>query len=132
MNWRFGNPVPNGSLLERKRMQKERGIHPVDPLDEEGTFSRRSDDVVIKFPFGAEVKASGRSVVLILIAFAIIASVVWHDYKSTQQNTAVVEALQSVSFLLTLSEKERKQLNLAMPESLRQKLEKENQHGPVR
>ena len=132
MNWRFGNPVPNGSLLERKRMQKERGIHPVDSNDEESSLSRRSDDVVIKFPFGAEIKASGRSVVLVLIAFAIIASVVWHDYKSTQQNTAVVEALQSVSFLLTLSEKERKQLNLAMPESLRQKLEKENQHGPVR
>lgn len=87
--------------------------------EETAEFSRRVDDVGIKFPFGVEVKATGRSVILVLIAFAVIAVLVWHDYKSTEQNTRMVEALSVVSFVLTLTEHERKALHLEMPEALR-------------
>ena len=88
--------------------------------------------MTIKFPFGGEIRAHGRSVILTIICFALIAVLIWHDFKTTQQNTAVVESLQAVAFVLTLSERERKQLNLVMPESLRHKLEKESRNDPPR
>ena len=81
----------------------------------------RSDDMEVKLPFGS-IRASGRIVVMVVLVLGLLGFIFWHDVKSTQQNTAVVEALQAVSYVLTLTDSERKELRLQMPPSLREKL----------
>lgn len=76
----------------------------------------------VKFPFGGSIRASGRVVIMVVLVLGLLSFLFWHDVKSTQQNTAVVEALQAVSYVLTLTDAERKALRLQMPISLREKL----------
>jgi len=78
----------------------------------------RHDDMEIS-AFGVNLRASGRTVVLVVCALGILAFSIWHDFKSTNQNATVVEELRNMAYVLTLTEAERKRLNLAMPESLR-------------
>jgi uncharacterized protein HemX len=83
---------------------------------------KRTDDVEIRFPFGMSVKATGRVVASALLVLALGIVVVYHDYKNTQQNTATIEALAVISYVLTLTDSERKALRLEMPDLLREKL----------
>lgn len=85
-------------------------------------YGNRSDDMELRFPFGFSIRASGRAVVTAILVLCVIAALVWHDYKSTEQNTLMVEALAVVSYVLTLDERERKALQLRMPEGLRKRL----------
>lgn len=74
----------------------------------------------IKLPFGS-VRASGRIVIMVILCLALVGVLLFHDWKSTNQNNAMIEALQAVSYVLTLSERERKDLHLDMPDSIRDK-----------
>lgn len=92
-----------------------------DVASEDG-YGNRSDDMELRLPFGVSVKASGRAVVTTILVLCVIGVLLWHDYKSTEQNTVMVEALAVVSYVLTLDERERKALQLRMPEGLRKRL----------
>lgn len=76
----------------------------------------------IRFPFGFSIRASGRAVVTAILILCVIGVLIWHDWKSTQENTVTQEALAVISYVLTLNENERKALRLAMPEQLRKRL----------
>lgn len=91
-------------------------------MDVDYDHGKRTDDMEIRFPFGFSIKASGRAVVTAILILCVIGALIWHDYKSTQQNTLMVEALAIVSYVLTLNEHERKALRLTMPEELRKRL----------
>ena len=84
--------------------------------------SQRNDDMEIRGPLGWSLRASGKTVVTVIFAAIILASVVWHDWKSTQQNMAMVQELQNIAYVMTLSDVERKALNLTMPEGLRARI----------
>lgn len=81
----------------------------------------------IRFPFGFSIRASGRAVVTAILILCVIGVLIWHDWKSTQENTVTQEALAVISYVLTLNENERKALRLAMPELLRKRLRVERE-----
>lgn len=98
------------------------------PRDDDDTyFSRRNDDVKITFPFNlGSVQASGRSVILILVALGLIAAYVWHDFKSDIANAATHEAIWFQTMILATPEKDRPRLLQSSaskaPESIRSKI----------
>jgi len=94
---------------------------------------RRNDDIEVKLPMGVTVRASGRQVTLIILLVLGVASVLWmireHDLRSKQvgevilmKQQEIIDTMQNVGYILTLSEMERKGLKMDMPQNLRKQL----------
>lgn len=93
----------------------------------------RQDDIELILPFGAKVRASGKQVTAILVVVIGVCSVLYmvreHDLRSKsagelimakQQET--IDAVETVGYILTLDEQQRKGLKLDMPPKLRKQL----------
>lgn len=101
----------------------------VEPAEDDDTVVRgkRGDDMRIK-AFGVEVQASGRSVILILIAIALIGLLYYHDYKSDNWNRVIHEGLWVQTLILATPEKDRKVAlrksaeSSTIPDSVRSKI----------
>jgi hypothetical protein len=105
-----------------------RYIREAQRMSGDNDFGKRSDDngtIEIKLPF-VTVRAKGRTVAMVVtILFAGSALAWWavrHDDRSAEQNAATVEALREMAYVMTLTEAERKALQLLMPTSMRDRL----------
>lgn len=80
----------------------------------------------IKLPFGIEVNANGRSVVLVLIALVLIALLSWHHVSSDALGQATNEAIWFQTIVLAAPQEERKKLlelgSAKAPPSIREKI----------
>lgn len=94
---------------------------------------RTGAGIDIPVPWSKEpVRIRGLSIIMtmVLVALSITASLVWgiredmtKDHKSLiTQNAQIVEALTEQTYIQSLSDKERADLNLTIPPSLRNKL----------
>ena len=95
-----------------------------------GASSRRTDDIEIDGPFGTHAKFRGNNVSIFLIAAVSVCGLGYllyqHDQHSIERQ-AKLEAsqiqiekhMEEMIYVLTLTEKERTSLDLAMPASLR-------------
>lgn len=114
------------------------------PANSDKSQSRREDDLEITGPLGWRVKASGRQtswLVIVLVAMLGLGYMLRdHDMKSMkaievavadrhEQMTAIVsqqtklqDNLDTLVYVMLLSESERARLKLDMPQSLRTKL----------
>lgn len=94
---------------------------------------RRQSDIEIDGPFGTHVRFYGKELVTV-IAFLLIAGglgylIFQHSKESHDAQTLLSQNQQLLNqhmdemiWILSLPEKERERLNVAMPESLRSKL----------
>lgn len=101
---------------------------------EEQEYKRRKDDgLELDGPLGWRVHARGPVVVSLLIAAIVVAAIIWalkgHDDHMSAQAAEeiknlnlVAQRLDEVGYILTLSESQRKDLRMDMPESLRKKV----------
>jgi len=94
---------------------------------------RRNDDIEIKLPMGVTVRASGKQVTLIILVVLGVGVILWmlreHDLRSKavgelilEKQQEIVDTMQNVGYILTLSEPERKGLKMDMPPNLRRQL----------
>ena len=87
---------------------------------------RRSDDIEVKLPMGVTVRASGKQVTLIILVIlgvmAILGLVREHDLKNAEAHGVLAERLDTIGYILTLNEEERKRLKMSMPVGLRKQL----------
>jgi len=94
---------------------------------------RRNDDIEIKLPMGVTVRASGKQVTLVIVIIIGVCSVLWlireHDLRSQAATDIIIlkqqelmESLDNVGYILTLTESERKGLKMTMPPKLRKQL----------
>lgn len=76
--------------------------------------------------FGVKAKVSGADLkifVLILIVAGVLAYFIWdHDRRDTEHLTAMLNSVQELTYVMTLTADERKELQLGMPDSLRKKV----------
>ena len=107
-----------------------------DPND----YGKRSDDLEIRTPFGWAFRAGGRhisfTIAICLCAGAILWIVHDHDMKAAERSISIadktnkvlssqerlVEAVNNLTYILTLSDTEKTRLRLGMPDSLRKQL----------
>ena len=93
----------------------------------------RQDDLEVSLPFGIKIRTSGKQVGLIILLVLGVSVVLWmireHDLRSKsagelimvkQQET--IDAVETVGYILTLDEGQRKGLKLDMPHKLRKQL----------
>lgn len=87
---------------------------------------RRLDDIEVKLPMGVTVRASGKQVTLIILVILGVGVIFWlireHDLKNSETHEVLAEKLETIGYILTLNEEERKKLKLGMPGSLRKQL----------
>lgn len=77
-----------------------------EPLQDD-SFVRRTDDVKLKLPFGIEINANGRSVILVLIALALIGLLAWHHVTSDASNQSIHEAVWFQTLILAAPQEAR-------------------------
>lgn len=103
--------------------------------------SKRGDDVTIVFPFGwGSYEGSGRLLVLILIALGLLAVSlissavgVWHDRRVAADHAQVLRAIYLQTYVMSLSEERKKQLDLQEPDEVKQwRRWREEQKGEAR
>ena len=112
--------------------------------DDKKQYGNRQDDLEVKTPFGWSVRAGGRQmtlVVIILLCCGFLAYMVRdHDLRAAERaagldakaetlaknQTALVDSVDSLAFIMTLSDEERKKLRLGMPDALRRKTNYDN------
>lgn len=98
----------------------------------DGPADRRRNGVEVTLPGGIKVRARGLSVLLTLVLLVLCATLgllYVHDLGEKEFRAQVAATMQSLSnreaemnYILTLTPEERSKLNLAMPDSLRQRL----------
>jgi hypothetical protein len=95
------------------------------PRENEEIQRRRSGDSIgWKSPIGW-IEVTGKTAVVVAM-LAALGYIAWrHDERSAEQNSATVEAIREMAFVLTLTENERKALQLTMPVSMRDRLLKQ-------
>lgn len=112
--------------------------------DEQGRKpAERKDDVIVKGPFGLEIRANGKEVKGLLLGViglvAVLVVVRDHDANATEKlalNDAraaaraqaiglkletLVERFEEIGYILTLNDEERRALKYTMPDSLRRR-----------
>lgn len=86
---------------------------------------KREDDLTIKLPFGIELSGRGKRVGGILLTAVVILAIggylYLHDQHMVEWESNMDRHMKAMIYVLTLSESERKQLKLDMPEELRRK-----------
>jgi len=89
-------------------------------------YGRRSDDLIeAQTPMGWKFRARGSLVIIILLAGALGYFLWRHDETSKDQGAATIQAIQEMAFVLTLTEEERKALQLTMPASMRERMRRQ-------
>lgn len=78
----------------------------------------------VKTPFGS-AKVSGKIVILVMLILCVVGLSLWHEHSSQARDSQHLEALLAISYVLTLTDIERKQLRLKMPDSLNEKLNRQ-------
>jgi hypothetical protein len=89
---------------------------------------REEGELSVRGPFGILVSGKGRTVVAVLVIACVSAAVWWHDKraedqmaKSVAEHREMTERMAEMVYVLTLDERERKGLNLQVPDSLRRR-----------
>ncbi len=93
-------------------------------------YGRRTEDGLdVQAPFGWRVRANGRSVIFVVVVGLLGAGFGYmlyqHDERSKEQTAAIVQSIQEMAFVLTLTEAEKKALQLTMPAAMRERLLKQ-------
>ena len=85
-------------------------------------YGRRTEDSISwKSPFGW-IQVTGKTAVIVTLLGVLGYIAYRHDERSAEQAAATVGAIQEMAFVLTLSEPERKALQLTMPPTMRERL----------
>ena len=79
----------------------------------------------IRFPFGVEIKASGRTVIAVILVAFIVGALIWHDYKSTNSFASLEKAVWYQTAVLLIPEAERKKFAASAPAEVKEKLDKQ-------
>lgn len=99
---------------------------------------RASDDVEVSTPFGS-VRARGRQASSTLIIICIAAVIVFfvkqytddrvhHDATVDADHKQLASKLDEMVYIISLPEKERAEISLSMPESLRMKMSRNSRY----
>lgn len=101
---------------------------------------RRSTDVEVEGPFGTKIKFYGKQLSSVLLIAAMVGGFIYllnqHETNAATANkvaldamgkiqanqTALAEHMDEMIYVMSLSERDREKLNIAMPASLRSKL----------
>lgn len=102
-----------------------------DDMDE--TQRRHATDVEVEGPFGTRVKFYGKQLGSMLFLAAVVVAVIYlinqHDSRAADamakvqaNQEALSQHMDEMIYVISLSEKDREKLNISMPASLRNKL----------
>lgn len=95
------------------------------PRENEENQGRRSGDSIgWKSPIGW-IQVTGKTAVIVALLAVLGYLEYRHDERSAEQNAAMVEGLREMAFVLTLTESEKKSLQLTMPAAMRDRLLKQ-------
>lgn len=94
---------------------------------------RRATDVEVEGPFGTRIKFYGKELSTILLLVAVVVGgaylILQHDSKASEamsklqvNQEMLSQHMDEMIYVMSLSEKEREKLNISMPASLRNKL----------
>lgn len=78
---------------------------------------QRVDDINLK-AFGVELHATGRMVIIILLVCAVLGFGLWHAFTTMEEHSSIARSVTVLTYVLTLSEQERKDLRLQIPDEL--------------
>lgn len=78
---------------------------------------QRVDDITLQ-AFGVKLHATGRIVIIILLVIAVIGAGVWHAFTTMEEHSSIARSITVLTYVLTLSDQERKDLRLQIPEEL--------------
>lgn len=94
---------------------------------------RRATDVEVEGPFGTRIKFYGRQLTSVLLMVMIVIGIGYlisqHDSKASEamskiqaNQEALAQHMDEMIYVISLSEKDREKLNISMPPSLRNKI----------